>query len=263
MSELASAAVAGGLRLEEHEGGFVWHVFLATPKANVLDLAKIRALSAVFERARDAPHLRAVLLEGDGPHFSFGASVEEHLPPRCAEMLANFHAMLEGLLAAAVPCLAVVRGQCLGGALELASLCQRVFAAPGAMLGQPEIALGVFAPAASVALVERIGRGAAEDLLLSGRSLEAREAHALGLVDELADDPRAAALAYAKRHLLPRSASSLRQAVRAARAGFAERFERELRALELQYMDELMHTADALEGLHAFLDKRAPAWRDA
>jgi cyclohexa-1,5-dienecarbonyl-CoA hydratase len=123
--------------------------------------------------------------------------------------------------------------------------------------------LGVFAPVASVLLSERIGRGHAEDLCLSGRSLTAEQALAAGLVDEIADDPGEAARAYAREHLLPKSASSLRMAVRAVRAGFSERFRNELAAVERLYLGDLMATADANEGLAAFTEKRKPSWSDA
>ena len=151
----------------------------------------------------------------------------------------------------------------LGGGLELASFCNRLFAAPDARLGQPEIRLGVFAPVASVSLVERVGRGPAEDLCLSGRSLTAAEALAIGLVDEVVDAPGEAALDWAREHLLPKSASSLRLAVRAARTGYAARFRHELAEVERLYLEELMSTTDAGEGLRAFLEKRKPSWSDA
>jgi cyclohexa-1,5-dienecarbonyl-CoA hydratase len=164
----------------------------------------------------------------------------------------------------AVPLLAAVRGQCLGGGLELVTACHRVFAARDARLGQPEIVLGVFAPFASVALAERVGRRHAEDLCLTGRNVTSEEALAIGLVDELCDgDPAERALAYARQHLLPRSASSLRFAVRAARHGLRARLAAELPAVERLYLDELMASADAVEGLTAFLEKRPPAWKDA
>jgi len=251
------------VRRDALEGGSLWRLVLATPKANVLDAAKIAALTEAFRTARAEHGLKCILLEGEGPHFSFGASVEEHLPDRFERMLADFHDLFRAMLAASVPTAAVVRGQCLGGALELASFCTRVFAAPDALLGQPEIRLGVVAPMASFWLPERVGRGAAEDLLLTGRSLTAAQAQALGLVDEVADDPHAAALAWIRTHLLPLSASSLRLAQRFARAGIARRFDQEIEAAERAYSGDLMGTADAKEGLRAFLEKRPPHWSDA
>jgi cyclohexa-1,5-dienecarbonyl-CoA hydratase len=249
--------------VERLEAGAVWRVTLGGSKGNVIDSALTQALAAVFQEAGRDPAVKAVLLEGEGRHFSFGASVQEHLPGQVAGMLRRFHDLLLGLLDSSVVTLAAVRGQCLGGGLELVMLCQRVFAARDARLGQPEIALGVFAPVASLVLPERVGRRHAEDLCLSGRSATAEEALAMGLVDELCDDPREAALAYARQHLLKHSASSLRFAVRALRSGLRARLSTELAALERLYLDELMSSADAEEGLRAFLDKRSPAWKNA
>jgi len=251
------------IRLESLEQGAVWRVVLATPKANVLDMEKTEQLLSIFNRAREEKNLKAILIEGEGPHFSFGASVEEHQPDTCAAMLHGFHRLFGVILDTAVPTLAAVRGQCLGGALELVSFCNRVIAAPDARLGQPEIVLGVFAPVASVALVERVGRGLAEDLCLSGRSITAEAALAAGLVDQIADDPTAAAMEYIREHLLPKSASSLRLSLRAVRCGFARRFKEEIETVEKLYLDELMSTADAEEGLTAFIEKRKPVWSDA
>ena len=163
----------GPLAVEPLDGGAIWRVALGGSKGNVLDAAAMDALAALFREVAAAPHLKAIVLEGQGPHFSFGASVQEHLPPHVGPMLARFHGALLAMLDSAVPVLAAVRGQCLGGGLELVSLCHRVFAARDAKLGQPEIVLGVFAPVASIVLAERAGRGASDDLCLSGRSVAA------------------------------------------------------------------------------------------
>jgi len=258
-----STPADGPVRVEELDDGAIWRVQLATPKANIVDMAKTEVLSGIFERAAESVDLKAVILEGQGPHFSFGASVPEHLPGSFEAMLRGFHGVFLRMLDASVVTLAAVRGQCLGGGLELVTFCNRIFASPDAKLGQPEIVLGVFAPVASVVLADRVGRGRAEDICLSGRSLGAEEALAIGLVDQIADDPGEAALAYAREHLLPKSASSLRLAVRAARHGFDERFRREIAEVERQYAEDLMATADAVEGLNAFLQKRQPEWKNS
>jgi cyclohexa-1,5-dienecarbonyl-CoA hydratase len=252
--------LGGGVRLEACEDGAVWRLVLDTPKANLLDEPKLVALTHACEAVERFPEVRALLIEGTGAHFSFGASVAEHLPARVAGMLATFHALFRAMLASGVPSVAVVRGQCLGGALELASFSTRVVAAPDAHLGQPEIRLGVIAPVASVFLPERIGRARAEELCLSGRTVEASEALRIGLVDEINADPLAAALAWVRAALVPLSAASLRHAQRALRLGLAERFERELASVERLYLERLMTSADAHEGLNAFLAKRAPRW---
>jgi cyclohexa-1,5-dienecarbonyl-CoA hydratase len=255
-------SVEGPLRIEPVLDGKIWRLWLAAPKANVIDSSMIRAISSAFAMAKERSELHGVILQGEGRHFSFGASVEEHLPEQVGEMLPAFHRMFLTILDTDLPVLAAVSGQCLGGGLELAAFCHRVFATPGATLGQPETVLGVFAPVASVILPHRCGRGAAEDLCISGRTINGEEGLRIGLVDELADDPGDAALAYARQHLVPKSASSLRFATRAVRLGLRDRFVDGLRAAERLYLGDLMRTADAQEGIRAFVEKRSPEWRN-
>ena len=255
-------AKQGPVTVEPLEGGAYWRVFLDRPKGNILDGEMFEALTAVFQRAAETADLRALSLEGRGSHFSFGASVQEHMPEHVEGMLRGFHGVLQTMLDGSYMVLAAVRGQCLGGGLELVSCCHRVFASSDARLGQPEILLGVFPPVASVILPERVGRANAEDLCLSGRIVEADEALKIGLVDVIAEDPSEAALAYAKEHILPRSASSLRYAIKAARHGLRARFAAELKEVERIYLQELMSTRDAVEGLEAFMERRSPKWRN-
>lgn len=255
--------VEGPVRLSILEDGAVWRLLLATPKGNILDAAKIEFLRDTFVRARQARDVKAVIVEGEGPHFSFGASIDEHMPDRVARMLSGFHAVFGAMLAARVVTIAVVRGQCLGGGLELASFCQRVFASPDAKFGQPEIRLGVVAPVASIFLPERIGRAHAEDLCLTGRTIAVDDALAMGLVDEVAADPGVAAADWIRTHLLPLSASSLRYAVECLRAPLAARFAHDIERAERLYLDRLMQTQDAVEGLQAYVAKRPPKWMNA
>jgi cyclohexa-1,5-dienecarbonyl-CoA hydratase len=158
------------------------------------------------------------------------------------------------------PVLVSIRGQCLGGGLEFALAGNLLFAAPDARLGQPEMKLGVFAPAASVLLPLRIGQARAEDLVYSGRSIDCRAALEWGLANEVAEDPSAAALAYFDNHLKEKSAASLAMAVRAARQPFAELARARLDDVEALYLEKLMSTRDANEGLRAFIEKRQPRW---
>ncbi len=250
------------IRTWRERDGHLARVRLCRPKANILDAAMNGALDAAFAEAAGEGRLRAVLLDAEGPHFSFGASVEEHLPETAAAMLQGLHGLLLRLVAFPVPVLVAVRGQCLGGGLELATAGHLLFAAPEARLGQPEVQVGVFPPAASCLLPERIGRAAAEDLLFSGRAVDGREALRLGLANAVADDPEAAALAYFDQHLAGKSAVVLRHGVAAARSDLVERVRAKLRDAERRYLGELMSTRDALEGLRAFLQKRPPRWED-
>ncbi len=244
----------------EH-GGALLCLRLAAPKANILDAAMMGALQGELEGHRQEERLKAVLLSHEGPSFSYGASVQEHLPGQVAGMLKIMHGLVLALVEYPVPVLVAVAGQCLGGGFEVAAAGSLIFAAPDARFGQPEIKLGIIAPAASCLLPERLAGPHAEDILYSGRSISAEEAFRMGLVREIADNPEQAALAYFSEHLQGLSSSALRHAVTAARRGLGQRLREKLAAVETQYLDEIMATEDALEGLNAFIEKRAPKWQ--
>jgi cyclohexa-1,5-dienecarbonyl-CoA hydratase len=241
------------------DGGLL-RLRLARPKANLVDAGMIAALHGALLAHGTHPALRGVLLDAEGPHFSFGASVEEHLPALCAQMLVSLHALVLALVEFPAPVLVAVRGQCLGGGLEVALAGSWIFAAPDAQFGQPEMKLGVFAPAASVLLPYRVNQPFAEELLYSGRSVGAAEAERKGLVQAVADDPEALALGWFHEHLHDKSAASIACATAAARGALRREVRARLAEVERLYLDKLMATRDANEGLTAFLAKRKPQW---
>ncbi len=245
-----------------HDGQLL-SITLNAPKANILDAEMIAAISAAVDEHAASPTLKAIVFAGAGKHFSFGASVEEHQAEQAAGMLAAFHAMFRRFAELAIPTMAVVRGQCLGGGLELAAYCSFIFADERAMFGQPEIKLAVIAPMASVLLPWRCRGSAALDLCVSGRSIDAAEAYRIGLVNDVSADPGAACEKYFTDNLAGLSASSLRFAERAARLTLTGRLDRGLATIEKLYLDELMKSHDANEGIGAFLDKRRPEFTGA
>ncbi len=253
-------AMGAPLAICKERDGALLRLILARPRANIIDAEMIGALDAAFAEAETMPALRAILIDHEGPHFSFGASVAEHLPEQCATMLHALHGLIGRILDCPVPVLVAVRGQCLGGGLEVALAGSLIFVAPDAMLGQPEIKIGVFAPAASAMLPLRLHQMRAEDILLSGRPVNGLTAGIIGLAIDVDDDPQEAAMRYFASHLEPLSASSLRLAVKAARGDFAARARARLAEVEHLYLETLMQTADAVEGLTAFMEKRPPKW---
>jgi cyclohexa-1,5-dienecarbonyl-CoA hydratase len=251
------------LQVRAERDGQVQRLTLARPKANLLDAELIGALrDAVRDLTASGP-LKLVLLDHEGPHFSFGASVEEHLPGAVRGMLQEFHGLFRDLDQLGVPIAAVVHGQCLGGGLELALLAGRVFVDPSARMGLPEIRLGVFPPVGAVLLPLRIGVAAATDQVLSGASVDGETAARIGLADSCTADPRAAALAWFDETLALRSAASVRQAWQAVRRPYGRALGAELAAVETQYLEELMALRDPEEGLRAFLASREPTWEHA
>ncbi|MBW7848869.1 MAG: cyclohexa-1,5-dienecarbonyl-CoA hydratase [Rhodospirillales bacterium] len=250
------------LRVWRDREGKLLRLRLARPKANIVDAAMIAALQAALDEAAGDAHLRGVLLDHEGPHFSFGASVQEHMPEQCAAMLKSLHALVLRMVEFPVPILVAVRGQCLGGGLEVAMAGHLMYVAPDARLGQPEIQIGVFAPAASCLMPERMPRVQAEDLLFSGRSITGEEAARHGLANSVAEDPEAAALAWFDGSVAKHSAAVLRYAVQAVRADMVERVKARIAFVETLYLSGLMSSHDAVEGLTAFLEKRPAKWED-
>ncbi len=251
--------ITTSLKVWSDRGGKMLRLRLNRPKANIVDAAMIAALDDALAAHGDNLDLHAVLLDHEGPHFSFGASIEEHFPDQMAKMLNALHGLIKRMLSFPCPILVAVRGQCIGGGLEVALAGSLIFAGQDARLGQPEIKLGAFAPAASCLLPERIGQARADDLLFSGRSVSAEEALYLGVIDRLAEDPEAAALAYFDEHLAAHSACALRFAVKAARVALVRRVAERLDEAE-RLCQDLAKTQDMLEGLVAFKEKRSPHW---
>ncbi|MBZ5494958.1 MAG: enoyl-CoA hydratase/isomerase family protein [Acidobacteriia bacterium] len=243
----------------------VVRITLNAPKANILDSHMMGELRGELASLAQEPQIKLVQLTGAGDHFSFGASVQEHARDQAARMLEQFHGIFYQLIDLAVPTAALVSGQCLGGGLELALMCNFLILDETAKLGQPEISLAVFPPPASLILPLKLGQARADELLLTGRSVSAAEAVALGMACQ-SYESRAAMLAgvdaWIEKQILPKSASSLRIAVKAGRHMFNDVLRERLKDLERVYVSELMATHDANEGIAAFLERRPPVWEN-
>jgi cyclohexa-1,5-dienecarbonyl-CoA hydratase len=253
---------SGKVRVELTHQEQVAHVTLAAPKANILDCAMMGGLCAAFRALHAERALKLVLLSGEGPHFSFGASIAEHLPERIADTLRELNALLWEVVRAPAPTAAVVRGQCLGGALELALACDFIVCDDTAQFALPEIKLAVFPPAGAALLPLRLGASRAAQMVLTGTSWTAATAAAAGLVNRAipAGEFEPEMEKWLQSEFLPRSPVALRCAAKATRRPTVHALEHELPALEHLYLDELMQHGDPAEGIHAFLEKRQPRW---
>jgi cyclohexa-1,5-dienecarbonyl-CoA hydratase len=251
------------ITLERKHDGAVAHIELRGGKGNILTGDMMRNLRSAFWAISGDRNIKAIVLSGEGKHFSFGASVEEHTRERAPAMIREFHGMILDIARLDVPVIAQVAGMCLGGAMELVLACNMVFADASAVFGQPEITLGVLAPPASVLLPLKIGYGRAEELLIAGENISAQVAHEIGIVNRVVEntaDLAATVAFWIEKNILPKSASSLRMAVHAERLRMVDTLAEMLPRLEYLYIKELMSTHDANEGIQAFLEKRAPEW---
>ena len=233
-------------------------------KGNIITADMVAALRSALEAVSENPHLKLITIEGAGADFSFGASIPEHAPGQIESVLPEMHALIYELLDVPAVTAAVVRGRCFGGGFELALACDFIHAAEDAQFSLPEIALGVFPPAASALLPIRLGGAVATRAIITGESFAARESAIqplLGVVAPAQALGDAVDRWYAA-SIAPRSAAALRHAAAAARAGLASHVRRVLPELEALYLNDLMRTQDAVEGIAAFMAKRSPVWTD-
>jgi cyclohexa-1,5-dienecarbonyl-CoA hydratase len=176
------------IKVEYTHNNSVARIILDDGKGNVLDSIMMGDLLGLLNSFKDKNDLKLITFEGEGKHFSFGASVEEHTKENAPAMLEQFHKIFYTISDLAIPTLAKISGQCLGGGLELALVCNFLFADKSANLGQPEILLGVLPPPASVILPLKIGNAKAEELIITGKAISAEEGKAMGLINEVFED---------------------------------------------------------------------------
>lgn len=233
-------------------------------RGNIITAAMVSALRSALENISQNPHLKLITIEGAGHEFSFGASIPEHAPDQIRRVLPEMHRLIMDLLHAPAATAAVVRGRCLGGGFELALACDFIFAADDARFGLPEVALGVFPPAAAALLPARVGAARAASAIIAGANRLAGEWQDAGLVEfvSAAESLAGDVDAWFGRCLAPKSASAIRYAAAASRMTLLAQIQESLPRLEQLYLDDLMRTADAVEGVAAFMAKRPPKWTD-
>ena len=234
-------------------------ITLNNPPLNVIDLRMMEELRAALEQIETRPEISVIVLAGSENAFSSGVDIAAHTPDKVRGMLADFHSVIRSIVSANKLTIAGVRRHCLGGGAELALVCDIVYASPDSVWGFPEIKLACYAPVASVALSAIVGQKLAAELLLTGRTLTGEEALAAGLVNGLADDPETLVTECLQR-VSQLSPSALRLAKKAFYAWDSIHFDKGLARAEQIYNDELMKTADAREGIAAFMERRRPKW---
>jgi len=249
-------------RLELSRSGQVAHVLLAAPKANIVNREMLRDLQSILTQLSSGGNPQVIVVTGEGPNFSFGASVEEHLPDEIEGTLKNLHQLLIALVNAPAPTIAAVRGYCLGGGFELALACDLILAEETAQFGCPEIKLGVFPPAASALLPGKVGSAWSSKIVLTGNSFSGKELASYGLVSRLAapGELNSELERWLESDFLPRSTAALRHAAAAARLQTQRAIDIDLPVLEEFYLARLMKEPDAVEGIRAFIEKREPQW---
>jgi cyclohexa-1,5-dienecarbonyl-CoA hydratase len=240
----------------------VARVTLQNPPLNIIDIPMMRELQQVLAQVEAHEEITSVVFAGSNRTFSAGVDVKAHTPDKAAEMLHEFHAVIRTLVGTRKISICAVEGACLGGGAELALVCDMVYTARDAAWGFPEIKLGCYPPVAAVALPALVGQKRAEQLILTGRQISGDEAVAIGLANMSATSEELNLLVEdALGELRKLSPAVLATAKKAIYAWDAIHFDKGLARAEKIYLEELMHTQDAREGIVAFLEKREPIWK--
>lgn len=239
----------------------IGQVVIDHPPLNILTRAVLASIRDAFLYLASDESVRVVLLQARGKHFSAGADVGEHMPPDYRDLIPEFTETIATIDAFRLPVLAAVQGLCLGGGFELVQPTDLTVAGDDASFGQPEIALGVFPPAACALLPLRFSSDVAAEIVLTGDPVSALEAERVGLVRKVVPNERLEEEAlHLARNMARHSRTALQLAKRALRGDTADRRADALARARDLYLDELMETTDALEGLSAFQEKREPKW---
>jgi cyclohexa-1,5-dienecarbonyl-CoA hydratase len=231
---------------------------------NVLNIEMMGEITHFLEGLMKEKSLKLLVLQAAGKAFSAGVDVGEHLGDLVNKMIETFHRIFRLMDGLKVPSIAVVNGAALGGGCELALYCDMVIASEKSKFGQPEIQVGVFPPIAALIFPRVIGQKKAMELILSGDTITAQEALALGLINKVVPE---ASLAEESNGWIEKfkklSGIVLKLAKEATLEGLNDDKNKGLKVIEKIYLDQLMKTNDANEGLKAFLEKRKPSWKDS
>lgn len=253
------------INLEFSYEASIANIELNDGKGNVLDNVMMNEILEVLKELKNKKDIKLIVFQGSGPNFSFGASVPEHTKERAENMIKTFHRIFYFLIELGTPTLSKISGKCLGGGMELTLFSNFIFADKTALFGQPEIVLGVFPPPASLMLPLKIGQTRAEDLLICGNTISAWKGKEIGLLNEVFEDKKTMnekVDEWILQNIIPKSASSLKYAVKSARTAFNDLLIYKLPLLETIYLKQLMETRDANEGILAFIEKRKPIWEN-
>jgi cyclohexa-1,5-dienecarbonyl-CoA hydratase len=239
----------------------VARIFLRHPPLNVIDIPMMEELAQCLGEIEARADVSVIVISGAGKAFSAGVDVAAHTRDKVEEMLTKFHAVIRALVATKKVTIAAVQGHCLGGGAELAMVCDIAYTAESAQWGFPEIKLGCYPPVACTALAALVGQKLAAELILTGRTVDGKEAAEIGLANRaVSENGLTTAVDECIGHLRKLSPAALALAKKASYAWDSMHFDKGFARAERVYFDELMKTSDAQKGIRAFMEKREPRW---
>jgi cyclohexa-1,5-dienecarbonyl-CoA hydratase len=237
-------------------------ITLINPPLNVIDQPMMRELSSALAKIETRLEISLVVVSGQGQSFSAGVEVADHTPAKAVAMLAGFHAVIRALITTTKVTVAAVQGNCMGGGAELAMVCDIVITTEDAQWRFPEIKLGCYPPVAATALSALVGQKRAADLILTGRMISGKQAADAGLATRsIVADELKTVMTELTTGLASLSPAALALTKKAIYAWDSMHFDKGLARAEKIYLEELIQTEDAQEGIRAFLEKRNPVWK--
>jgi cyclohexa-1,5-dienecarbonyl-CoA hydratase len=236
-------------------------ITLNNPPLNVITPVMMEELIQSLAEIESNPDISIIMIDGKGSSFSAGVAVAAHTPDNLEAMLTKFHAVVRALISSKKITVSKVRGNCLGGGAELAMVCDLSYTGKRARWAFPEISLGCYPPVACAALAALIGQKRATELILTGRTIAGADLANIGLVTRVVPEYKLDATVEAVIAQLSKfSPSSLGITKKAIYSWDSIHFDKGLARAEKIYLEELIKTADAQEGINAFLQKRKPNW---
>jgi cyclohexa-1,5-dienecarbonyl-CoA hydratase len=232
------------------------------PPLNVFDFQMMDELLDALKALEQRREISTVIVSGGERGFSAGVDVAVHTPDQVPTMLQKFHGLILALTRFPKITIAEVHGVCLGGGAELAMVCDMCFTTEKAKWGFPEITLGCYPPVACAALAALVGQKRAADLVFTGRTFSGQDAADWGLANEAhPENELREVIEGTLDHLFKLSPTALTHAKKACYAWDSIHLDKGLARAEKIYIEELMQTEDAKEGIQAWLEKRQPEWK--
>jgi cyclohexa-1,5-dienecarbonyl-CoA hydratase len=234
------------------------------PPMNILNIATMKEMNSAITSLIDNKNIKVLIITGSGEKaFSAGVDVTEHTEEKVEEMLQVFHDVFRNLSKLNQVTVAATKGFTLGGGCEVALFCDMIFAADNLKIGQPEIKLSVIPPIALLIMPRLIGLKKASELLFSGKVIDAEKAEKIGMVNKVVLlDAFDKELTNFVQPFTELSLIGLKFSKKGIQLGLETSFSEGLEQIEKMYLEDLMASEDAHEGLEAFMEKRKPNWKN-
>ncbi len=243
----------------EFEDGVAW-IKLANPPLNIVDMEMMNELVDAVEKSEGEAYI--AVIGNEGKHFSAGAEIKEHYPDKAPEMIKTFTELIGKILNYDGVTVAAVKGYALGGGFEIPMACDVILASQNAKLGNPEITLAHYPPIAITILPRMVGWKNAFEIILTGEAISAQRGLEIGIVNRVfSDESFDEEVRKYVESLKEKSPAALKFTKKALKTSLELSFDQLMEKINDIYLNGLIKTPDAVEGLDAFLEKRKPVWK--